>query len=55
MVNNADLPEGWAMPDELAKRIYELVIKKQIRPEDDPKEAINDLVRASLVKTTRVG
>ena len=33
------------MPDDLAKRISELVNKKPYGPEDDLKEAIDDLAR----------
>jgi len=35
MSNNDKKPDGWAMPDDLAKKISELVNKKQYGLEDD--------------------
>ena len=43
--NNSDPPKGWSMSDDLAKRISKLVNKKLDGPEDDLKEALNDLAR----------
>ena len=45
MDNNTDLPEGWAMPDGLARRISELVNKKPYAPEDDLQDALDDMAR----------
>lgn len=33
--NNSDLPEGWAMPDDLAKKVSEALNRKSITPEDE--------------------
>jgi hypothetical protein len=45
MNNKPDLPEGWAMPDDMAKRISELVNKKPYAPEDDLQDALDDMAR----------
>lgn len=42
MANDAEIPDGWAMPDDMAKRISELVNKKPYGPEDELEEAIDD-------------
>lgn len=42
---NPDPPENWSMPDDLAERISEIVNKKLYAPEEDQKEAIDDLAR----------
>jgi len=39
MDNNPDLPDGWAMPDDLARKINEVVIKKPVAHEDDLQES----------------
>ena len=45
MYNNSDLPEGWAMPDSMAKRVSEVVSKKPGTPEDKLQKALDDMVR----------
>lgn len=42
MAYDAEIPDGWAMPDDMAKRISELVNKKPYGPEDELEEAIDD-------------
>jgi hypothetical protein len=43
--NESDLPEGWSIPDDMAKRISELVNKKPYAPEDDLQDALEDMAR----------
>jgi hypothetical protein len=43
MEHNTDLPEGWSMPDYMAKRISESINKKRITPEDELQDAFRDL------------
>jgi len=45
MDNKTNLPNGWSIPNDLAKRISELANNKPYVPEDDLKEAFNDLAR----------
>jgi hypothetical protein len=40
---NPDLPEGWAMPDHLAKKVSETLNKKSITPEDELADALDDM------------
>jgi hypothetical protein len=35
MDNKPNLPEGWAMPDDLAKKVSEALDRKSITPEND--------------------
>ncbi len=39
MNNNPDLPEGWAIPDDLAKQVSEALNRKSITPEDELADA----------------
>ena len=41
MNNNTDLPEGWAMPDYMVKRVNEQLNKKLITPEDELQNALD--------------
>jgi hypothetical protein len=43
MNDKPDLPEGWAMPDYMAKRINESINKKRITPEDELQDAFSDI------------
>jgi hypothetical protein len=43
--NNHDLPDGWAIPDDLAKRISEVSNRKPISPEDELADALNEMAR----------
>ena len=45
MDNESDLPEGWAMPEYMAKRISESINNKRITPEDELKDALDDMAR----------
>jgi hypothetical protein len=45
MNNKPDLPDGWAMPDDLAKRVSGFVNKKPITPEDELQDALGDMAR----------
>ena len=38
-------PPGWAMPDDLAKKVSEALNKKSIPPEDELQDALEDLTR----------
>jgi len=40
-----DLPPGWAMPDDLAKKISEVLNHKPITPEDELSDAQKDMAR----------
>ena len=35
MNNNPDVPDGWAMPDDLAKKVSEALNKKLLSPEGE--------------------
>jgi hypothetical protein len=43
MNNKPDLPEGWAMPDDLARKVNESINRKRITPEDELQDAFRDL------------
>jgi hypothetical protein len=45
MKNNSDIPDGWAMPYDLAKKISEVLNKKSITPGDELQNALDDMVR----------
>ena len=40
-----DLPNGWAMSDEMAKKVSEALNKKSITPEDEPQDVLDDMAR----------
>jgi hypothetical protein len=51
MSNNTDLPEGWAMPDYMAKRISESINRKRITPEDELQKALDEMAKhTSLIE-----
>jgi hypothetical protein len=51
MNDKSDLPEGWAMPDDLAIKISEALNKKPITPEDELQYALADIARdVALIK-----
>jgi len=52
MKNNAEIPDGWAMPDDLAKKISKVLNKKPITPEDELADA---LVICALISLLRLG
>jgi hypothetical protein len=43
--NKPDLPEGWAMPEYMAKRISEVLNNKPIIPEDELASALDEMAR----------
>ena len=45
MSKNPDLPEGWAMPDDLSKKINKVLNNKPITPEDELADALEDMAR----------
>ena len=45
MVNKSDLPEGWAMPDYMAKRVSDSVNKRPASPEDNLQKALEEIAR----------
>jgi len=45
MNNNAEIPEGWAMPDDLSKKISEVLNNKPISPGDELAVALGDMAR----------
>ena len=45
MSNNAEIPDGWAMPDDLAKKVSETLNKKRITPEDELADALEEMAR----------
>jgi len=45
MANNAEIPEGWAMPDDLAKKVSETLNNKRITPENELADALEKMAR----------
>ena len=45
MVNKSALPDGWAMPDDLARKISESINWKRITPEDEIQDALDEMAR----------
>ena len=45
MNNNDGVPEGWSMPDDLAKKISEVLNNKPLSPEDELQDALEDMAR----------
>ena len=43
--NKPVLPEGWALPDVLARKVSEALNKKSISPEDELVDALEDMAR----------
>jgi hypothetical protein len=43
--NDSKTPEGWSMPDNLAKKINEGLSKKTLRPEDELADALEEMAR----------
>jgi hypothetical protein len=44
MTKNPDVPEGWAVPDDLAKKISEVLNIKSITPEDELSDALLTMI-----------
>jgi hypothetical protein len=50
-MNNSELPDGWAMPDDLAKKVSETLNNKRITPEDELADALEEMAREiALIK-----
>ena len=45
MENDSKIPDSWAMPDELAKKITEGLNRKTLRPEDELADALEEMAR----------
>jgi hypothetical protein len=45
MNNNPDVPEGWAVPDDLAKQVKEALNRKSITPEQEFQDALDEMAR----------
>lgn len=45
MANKSDLPEGWAMPEYMAKRVSDSVKRKPESPEDKLQKALDEMAR----------
>jgi hypothetical protein len=45
MDNKSEIPDGWAMPDNLAKKVSEALNKKSITPEDELADALDEMAR----------
>ena len=45
MANKSDLPEGWAMPEYMAKRVSDSVKRKPESPEDQLQKALDEVAR----------
>ena len=45
MENDSKLPDGWAMPDDLARTVSETLNKKPITPEEELADTLEEMVR----------
>jgi hypothetical protein len=45
MKEKSDIPEGWAIPDDLANEISEELSKKRITPEEMLQDVLSDIAR----------
>ena len=45
MDNKPDLPEGWAMPDDMAEKLNEALNQKPNTPEDQLQAALDEIAR----------
>ena len=43
MNNKSDLPEDWAMPDHMARKVNESINRKRITPEDELQYAFSEI------------
>lgn len=56
MENKPDVPEGWSMPDDLAKKINKVLNNKPISPEDELADALGDMARnIALIEPNLIG
>jgi hypothetical protein len=45
MDNDPKIPDGWAMPDDLAKKVSETLNKNRVTPEDELSDALEGMAR----------
>ena len=45
MSKNPNIPDGWSMLDDLAKKISEVLNKKSVTPEDELADALEEMAR----------
>jgi hypothetical protein len=45
MDNNSEIPDGWVMSDEMAKKVSEALDRKSFIPEDELQDALEDMAR----------
>ena len=45
MDEDRKIPDSWAMPDDLAKKVSETLNKKRISPEDELADALEEMAR----------
>jgi hypothetical protein len=45
MSDDSKIPDSWAMPDDLAKKVSETLNKKRITPEDELADALEEMAR----------
>jgi hypothetical protein len=45
MAKNAEIPDGWAMPDDLANQVNKALNKKPITPEQELQDALDEMAR----------
>jgi hypothetical protein len=45
MHNKSDLPDGWSIPDDLAKQLIEALNKNSITPEQELQDALEEMAR----------
>ena len=45
MENDSKIPDSWAMPDDLAKKVNETLNRKSVSPEDELADALEEMAR----------
>ena len=55
MDNKPDLPDGWDMPDDLARKVSEALNKKSITPENELADVLDEMARYCLDRTRSTG
>jgi hypothetical protein len=45
MSKNPDLPDGWAMPDDLSKKVNKALKRRSITPEQEIQDALDEMAR----------
>ena len=44
-MSNNDIPPGWSMPNDMAKKVSEALNTKSITPEDELQDALDEMAR----------